>query len=141
MTVETRGYTLPTVIMGTACNDIPTVNTNQSTCPFTSFNAAFADSPAPERQLVVPRGMTLHSLAVKNDGNQAVTVGVLTVQIDDVDTTITVNIPVATEEVTFDLVNRAHINAGQLLSFIYESEAGATNARIQSISILGDLDG
>ena len=132
-----QGYSLGTVLFGFAVNDDPIVNTTEFSAPFDRI----AMGTEAVHKFVVPRGMTLHSLTVEHSNAQAVTVMVVTIKIDTTDTAITVDIPIATAGSTQDLVNRAHINAGQEVALSFASQAGATNAEIFSFSFLGDLDG
>ena len=134
-----QGYSLSTVILGVTVNDTPVVNTTEFACPFSS--ATSLTSTEDDRQLVIPRGMTLHSLTVEHTNAQAVTVMVVTVKIDGTDTALTLDIPIAGGGFTQDLINWIHINAGQEIGISFASQAGATNAVIKSFSLLGDLDG
>ena len=127
-----------TIILGVTVNDTPVVNTTEFACPFSS--ATSLTSTEDDRQLVIPRGMTLHSLTVEHTNTQAVTVMVVTVKIDGADTTITVDIPLGAAGFVQDLTNRVHINTGQEIGISFASQAGATNATIKSFTLLGDLD-
>ena len=133
-----QGYSLGVVILGGAVQDTPVVNTTEF---FGPFGRAALNSSETARELVMPRGMTLHSFIVEHNNAQAVTVMVVTIRIAGADTAITVDVPIGTAGVVQDLVNRAHINAGEILSVSFASQAGATNAFIDSFSFLGDLDG
>ena len=133
-----QGYSLGTVILGQSNLDTPVVNTTEFSAPF--GRPAFSSTEA-DHKFVVPRGMTLHSLFVNHTNAQAVTVQVVTIKIEGTDTAITVDIPLGVGGFTSDIINRAHINAGEDVALSFASQSGATNALIRAYSFLGDLDG
>ena len=140
MSSQEHGYLQQRVLLCTAgISDTPIVNTIEFLSPCsarTDFNATSGN-----RALTVPVGMTLHGLVIEHDAAQAVTVMVVTVDIDTNITAITLDIPLGVAGTTSDLVNRVHINAGQQMNLRFTSQAGATNAKILSLALIGDLDG
>ena len=139
MSDNTKSYFLPTVILGTRLLDTPVVNTDEF-CAF--FDRQSLNSDVTIRQLVVPRGMTIHSLTVEHTNAQAVTVQVISLVVNGTTSTaLTLDVPIAVAGFTQDLVNRVHVDAGDLIALKFASEAGATNAQVRCYSFLGDLDG
>ena len=132
------GYSLSQVMFVAQVLDTPVVNTTEFHAPFHTIALGSTEA---DHQIIIPRGMTLHSLTVEHSNAQAVTVMVVTIKANTTDTAVTLDIPIAVGGFTQDLVNRAHVNAGDELGVSFASQAGATNAVIRSFSFLGDLDG
>ena len=145
MSFSQVGYNLPTVLFGINLFDtIGSAGTDQFCTFFDTTNTALNDDENISI-FAVPKGMTLHSFMITATAIQAVSVQNLFVRTGVSgamsDTAITIEIPIGVGGQLSDLTHTAHINQGQSVSIVARSTVGGTQARINSIALLGDLDG
>ena len=93
------------------------------------------------RQIPLPRGMTLHSLVVQHSNAQATSGQVVTVRIAGADTSLAITIPTTGTIQTSNFTDRVHADAGDLIAIEFDSPTGSTAAEIIAYTLLGDLDG
>ena len=131
-------YTMSEIMMGCVIDDTVIVDTIEFAAPFQRKAMQGAENNA---QLTLPRGMTLHDLTVRHGNAQATLVQTVTVNLDTVNTSLTVDIPLAAAGNVQDTTNHVHANAGQELSVQFDSPATSTAAAVLSFTMMATLDG
>jgi len=128
--------TKQTIILAFQLNDTVDVDNIQ-------FSTVFARSglgSEASRHFAVPIGGTIYQLAVSHDDAQAVNVQTIIMRVNGSDSALTLDIPIGSATVTFDLVNRVRVERGDIITLSFDSPLGSTSAEVESFAMLMDID-
>jgi len=121
-------------IMGIIPEDTPPVGILDFSGPFS--RGGFTSNQS-VRRFAMPFSCTLSRFFVKHNLNQDVLPMRCTVNLDGINTTLTLNIPVGGgTSPTSNIVDSFHCNAGQDISFEFDSPATSIASAIRSIAVM-----